>query len=125
MPTAACVTPDVQIPKDQMALDIGPKTVAQLKQLLKGVETIFWNGPLGAFEEPTFSRGTFKVASIVAASAARKLAGGGDIAAAIAQSGLEKRFDFISTGGGATLEFLEGRELPGLKVLEITRRSDS
>jgi phosphoglycerate kinase len=119
----AVTTPNENIPADLMGVDIGPKTVAQFRDALAGVETIFWNGPMGVFEEPAFANGTFEVAKIISQSAARKIAGGGDVSAAIAASGCEGEFDFISTGGGATLEYLEGKELPGLKSLEVSVRS--
>lgn len=112
------VTDSIEIAEDRIGLDIGPKTVAKIGSALSEAETIFWNGPMGVFEEPVFARGTFEVAKLVAASKALKLVGGGDSAAAIVQCGLESSFDFISTGGGATLEYLEGKALPGLKALE-------
>ncbi len=105
-----------------MALDIGPKSIEKFTLALVGAETIFWNGPMGVFEEPTFANGTFELARAIAATTALKLAGGGDSASAIEQSGCEKQFDFISTGGGATLEYLEGKELPGLKAVETLIR---
>jgi len=111
-------TPDAAIPVEKMGVDIGPKTLALYEAALEGAETIFWNGPMGVFEVPAFAQGTFALAKAIAASKARKLVGGGDSVAAIVQSGMESSFDFISTGGGATLEFLEGKELPGLKALE-------
>jgi phosphoglycerate kinase len=121
---SAKVTPGPDIPADMMGVDIGPKTLKQFASVLdSGVETIFWNGPVGVFEQPAFAQGTNELAKLIASSKARKLAGGGDVAAAIAQSGCEDRFDFISTGGGATLEYLEGKELPGLKALEVSTRS--
>lgn len=120
---SAETTPGQDIPADRMGLDIGPKTVEAYQAALSGVETIFWNGPMGVFEEPAFANGTFGVAKAIAESSAQKLAGGGDVAAAIAKSGLQDRFDFISTGGGATLEYLEGKDLPGLKVLELFSRN--
>jgi phosphoglycerate kinase len=89
---------------------------------LEGAETIFWNGPMGVFEKPAFAKGTFELARHVAQSKAKKLAGGGDVAAAIAASGREEEFDFISTGGGATLEYLEGKPLPGLRILDQDNR---
>ncbi len=112
------------IPDGFMGVDIGPKTVAKYGAALLGAETIFWNGPMGVFETPEFAKGTFALAQIIATSTARKLAGGGDVAAAIAASGVQSQFDFISTGGGATLEFLEGKELPGLKALELSHRPE-
>ena len=113
------ITQGVDIPDDKLGLDIGPKTISRIAEVIETAETIFWNGPMGVFEQPVFAKGTFEVANLIAQSKAIKIIGGGDSAAAIAQAGLEASFDFISTGGGATLEFLEGKTLPGLKVLEI------
>jgi phosphoglycerate kinase len=107
-----------EIAADRMGLDIGPKTLERFTEALVGAETVFWNGPMGVFETPEFATGTFEMARRIAASTALKLAGGGDSASAIEQSGCEASFDFISTGGGATLEYLEGKELPGLKAVE-------
>lgn len=112
-------TPAVDIPKDLLGVDVGPKTLELFQKELTDMKTIFWNGPMGVFEEPAFSKGTFELAKIIAGTTALKLAGGGDSASAISQSGCENQFDFISTGGGATLEFLEGREFAGLKALEF------
>jgi phosphoglycerate kinase len=117
------VTQGIDIPDDKMGLDIGPKTITKIGAALETAETVFWNGPMGVFEEPVFAKGTFEVAKLMAQTKAVKLVGGGDSAAAISQAGLESAFDFISTGGGATLEYLEGKNLPGLKVLEIIERS--
>lgn len=111
-------TRGADIPADKMGVDIGPKTLAAYTEALEGAETIFWNGPMGVFEIPAFAAGTFEMARRIAETNARKLAGGGDVVAAIGQSGMGAKFDFISTGGGATLEYLEGKELPGLKALE-------
>lgn len=113
-------TSNADIPSDWMGVDIGAKTLAVYKQALRGAETIFWNGPMGVFETPAFAQGTFELAKAIGNTNAQKIAGGGDVAAAIHQSGSESRFDFISTGGGATLEFLEGKDLPGLKALEVS-----
>jgi phosphoglycerate kinase len=119
---AATTTEGQEIPADRMALDIGPKSIELFGKALEGAETIFWNGPMGVFEQPVFAQGTFELAKLIAASTALKLAGGGDSASAIEQSGCEAQFDFISTGGGATLEYLEGKELPGLKAVETIIR---
>ncbi len=116
------ITSGIDIPDDKLGLDIGPKTVAKIATALETAETIFWNGPMGVFEEPAFAKGTFEVAKLLAQTKAVKLVGGGDSAAAIMKAGLEASFDFISTGGGATLEYLEGKTLPGLKVLERIER---
>lgn len=119
---SATVTPGADIPPTMMGLDIGPQSVAFFEKSLEGVKTIFWNGPMGVFEEPAFAKGTFDLAHAIARTSALKLAGGGDSASAIAKAGVEGSFDFVSTGGGATLEFLEGKELPGIKVLEKGRK---
>lgn len=118
-------TASVDIPKDSIGVDIGPKTIELFAKELVGAKTVFWNGPMGVFEEPAFSQGTFAVAKLIAATSGLKLAGGGDSASAIAQSGTESQFDFVSTGGGATLEFLEGHEFAGLKVLEFRSSGES
>lgn len=117
-PTGGKLTEGREIPIDKMGVDIGPRTIELYAEALQGAETIFWNGPMGVFENPAFSKGTFELAKRIAATSSKKLAGGGDSVAAIAQAGLEGSFDFISTGGGATLEYLEGKEMPGLKALE-------
>ncbi len=118
-PEAAAIAETVtEIPADKMGLDIGPRTEADFIARLSGAKTIVWNGPLGYFELPAFARGTLKVAEAVANSGAHSLLGGGDTAAAVAGVPWARRFTHISTGGGATLEYLEGRELPGVKALE-------
>jgi phosphoglycerate kinase len=105
------------VPPDWMALDIGPLSAERFAQALEGARTIFWNGPLGVAEWPAFAAGTEAVAKAVAASPAYTVVGGGDSIAALARLGLAERIDHVSTGGGASLEFLEGRELPGVAVL--------
>src|SRR4051812_13152590 len=108
-----------QIPDDQLGLDIGPRSVELFAGELDGARTVFWNGPMGVFELAPFAAGTEGVARAVAAVDGLSVVGGGDSAAAVRQLGLdEDAFGHISTGGGASLEFLEGRELPGLAVLE-------
>jgi len=112
------------VPAGRMAVDIGPKTAQRFLSELRNVETIFWNGPLGAYETPEYAVGTNTVARGVAELSAKKMAGGGDVAAALANAGVAEKFDFISTGGGATLEFLEGKDLPGLTALEVFAPAD-
>ncbi|CAN5370283.1 phosphoglycerate kinase [soil metagenome] len=103
---------------DQLILDIGPKTAAQLAGLLAKAGTIVWNGPMGVFEIEQFGGGTKALAEAIAASPGFSIAGGGDTLAAIAKYGVDDRIDYISTGGGAFLEFLEGRSLPAVAILE-------
>jgi len=106
------------VASDDLILDIGPKTAARLAEQLKAAGTIVWNGPPGVFEFDPFSRGTETVARAIAASEAFSIAGGGDTIAAISKYGIEKNIDYISTGGGAFLEVLEGKTLPAFEILE-------
>jgi 3-phosphoglycerate kinase len=106
-----------QIPDGWMGLDVGPKTVEAFKAVLKDAKTIVWNGPLGVFEMDKFSKGTEEVAKYIATLKAISIIGGGDTAAAIAKFKLEDKMTHISTGGGASLEYLEGKVLPGIKAL--------
>jgi phosphoglycerate kinase len=109
------------VPKDAMILDIGPKTVAAINAKLANCKTLVWNGPLGAFETPPFERGTLaiarRVAELTAAGQLLSVAGGGDTVAALAQAGVTEKLTYVSTAGGAFLEWLEGRELPGVAAL--------
>ena len=105
------------IPDDWMGMDIGDKTVALFTDAIKGAGTVVWNGPMGVFEFPAFANGTQSLARAMADSGAITIIGGGDSAAAVEQMGFAEKITFISTGGGASLEFLEGRELPGIACL--------
>ena len=102
---------------EEMGLDIGPRTIARYSQVIANAQTVVWNGPMGVFENPKFSEGTFAVARSVAASSAFSIVGGGDSAAAAAQAGVADKISHVSTGGGAALEFLSGRRLPGVEAL--------
>jgi phosphoglycerate kinase len=106
------------VASDDMILDIGPETAKLYAERLKSAGTIVWNGPLGVFENPEFAAGTRRVAEAIAASKAFSIAGGGDTLAAIEQFGVGDRISYISTGGGAFLEFLEGKQLPAVATLE-------
>ncbi|HOO19956.1 MAG TPA: phosphoglycerate kinase [Kiritimatiellia bacterium] len=105
------------IPADWMALDIGPKTTELYADAIRGAKTVVWNGPMGCFEMAPFAAGTLGVCRAVADSGATSIIGGGDSVAAVNQSGLAEKMTHISTGGGASLEFLEGKELPGVAAL--------
>jgi phosphoglycerate kinase len=110
-----------EIPDAQMGLDIGPRTVERFGAVLKSARTIVWNGPMGVFEKPPFAAGTMGVARAVAESPAFSVIGGGDTIAAVNMAGVADRIGYISTAGGAFLEFLEGRTLPGVEALTEAR----
>lgn len=110
------VKPD-EISEDEMALDLGPESIETIREKLQDAKTVVWNGPAGVFEVAPFNKGTFAIADIVSKLDGLTVIGGGDSAAAIVQSGLEDRMSHISSGGGASLEFLEGKELPGIVAI--------
>jgi phosphoglycerate kinase len=107
----------VDVPEGWMGLDVGPRTAAAYAEVVAGAGSAFWNGPMGAFELEPFAAGTRAVAEAVAAAAGTTVVGGGDSAAALARFGLESSVDHLSTGGGASLELIEGKKLPGVEVL--------
>jgi phosphoglycerate kinase len=106
-----------RIPEGKMGLDIGEKTIAEYSGLIRGAKTIIWNGPMGVFEKPPFDRGTVALAKAVAESGAISVVGGGDSEKAIKSAGVSDKISHVSTGGGASLEFLSGIELPGVAAL--------
>jgi phosphoglycerate kinase len=117
------IVPMLEMPKGWKALDIGPATVKLFSAAIQDAKTILWNGPMGMFETDAFSRGTFEIAHAVADAYALTIVGGGDTDLAVHQAGLSDAMSFISTGGGASLQLLEGKELPGIAVL--TDKKDS
>ncbi|MFN3455435.1 MAG: phosphoglycerate kinase [Pseudobdellovibrio sp.] len=119
------LTPEASIPDDRMALDIGPQTIKNFRACLEKAQTVFWNGPMGVFEVPEFSKGTFAVAEALAHNSGTKIVGGGDSAAAAEASGFAEQMTHISTGGGASLEYLQGEKLPGLEILRAKKQSET
>ena len=117
-PVEATVYPSESIPADQMGCDIGPEACRAFAEAVKSAKTVIWNGPMGVFENPTLSKGTLAVAQALAESDAVTIIGGGDSAAAVEQMGLGEKMTHISTGGGASLEYLEGKTLPGVACLD-------
>jgi phosphoglycerate kinase len=115
------VVPVNSVPDGWAIVDVGPKSIQQFAAQIAGSKTILWNGPMGVFEIASFSSGTMAVAQALAESSAQTIVGGGDSVAAIDQMGLEDKMTHVSTGGGASLEFLEGRDLPGIAVLRRTK----
>mgnify|MGYP001550338491 FL=1 len=107
------------IPENMKGLDIGPDTVKRFNKQIATAGTIVWNGPMGLFEIPDFASGTYEVARAIAESKAISVVGGGDSASAVKKAGVSSSIDHISTGGGASLEYLEGKELPGVAVLPL------
>jgi phosphoglycerate kinase len=108
----------VEVPDGWMGLDVGARTAAAYGEAIAGAGTVFWNGPMGAFELEPFAAGTRTVAEAVAAAPGTTVVGGGDSGAALAEFGLADEVDHLSTGGGASLELLEGKQLPGVEVLD-------
>lgn len=118
-PGAPVMADASDIPDGWMGLDVGPKTIELFRNHLLRARTIFWNGPLGLFEKPPFDAGTVAVAKVLSETSATTVIGGGDSAAAVHQAGVAEKMSHISTGGGATLEYLEGLGLPGLEALSV------
>jgi phosphoglycerate kinase len=110
-----------KVPADWRVLDIGPKSIAQFGEVLKRARLVVWNGPLGVFEFPRFAEGTFALARLLATTGATTVIGGGDSASAVKKAGVAKQMTHVSTGGGASLEYLEGRVLPGVAALNDRR----
>jgi phosphoglycerate kinase len=108
---------DIEVPDGWIGLDIGPRTTADYAEVIGGAGTVFWNGPMGAFELEPFAAGTRGVAEAVARAPGTTVVGGGDSVAALVGFGLDSDVDWLSTGGGASLELMEGRQLPGVEAL--------
>jgi 3-phosphoglycerate kinase len=117
--TTSSATSGREIPTDQLGVDIGPRSIQMFRAALQNAKTILWNGPMGVFEIPPFDQGTRALAEAVAATTSFSVAGGGDTVAALTQAGLADKIGHISTGGGASLEFLESGDLPGLAALRM------
>lgn len=114
------------LPEDTISgFDIGPKTLTRYTDFLAQARTVFWNGPLGWFEKPEYAKGTFAIAETLAGSSAVKVVGGGDTVSAVIQAGVAEKFDHLSTGGGAALEYLENGSLPGIEILKAPYRASS
>ena len=112
------IVDSVSIPSDKEGLDIGPKTMELFDDAVKNAKTVVWNGPMGVFENPVLAKGTIAVAKALADADATTIIGGGDSAAAVVQLGFSDKMSHISTGGGASLEYLEGKVLPGIAVIQ-------
>jgi phosphoglycerate kinase len=106
------------IPSDAIAADIGPESIERYGKVISGAKTIFWNGPMGVFEIPQFADGTKRIAQLIADSGAVSVVGGGESVQAVEELGLADKMTHVSTGGGAALEFIEGRTLPGVAALQ-------
>jgi phosphoglycerate kinase len=116
--SSGTVVPADSIPVELAGMDIGPESERSFAEAIDGAKTVFWNGPMGVFENDAFASGTKAVAAAMATTAGYTVAGGGDAVAALNKFGFADKLDFVSTGGGASLEFLEGKELPGIAALE-------